>query len=115
MAVLTLQGEAMTDDLPPLPEPAIPRRWYCNKCGHLGEAGPEHDVCAGAPLTRCQYSAIPHGPYWSDEQVRLIAAQAVAAERERCIAAIRAVGPSGGALALITEGFVEAIRNRRTP
>jgi hypothetical protein len=46
----------------------------------MGEQGPEHDVCAGYPQQRCQYSAVAWGPFWSTEQL----AAAVAAERERC-------------------------------
>ena len=48
---------------------------------------------------------------YSDAQLRAYGAACAAAERERCISAIRAVGPSAGSsLGLITEGFVEAIR-----
>ena len=61
-------------------KPAIPRRWYCNKCGHYGETGPEHDVCAGYPQQKCQYTALEVGPFWSQEQMDA----AIAAERERC-------------------------------
>lgn len=60
--------------------PAQPLRYYCNKCGHMGEQGPEHDVCAGYPQQRCNYTAVAWGPFWSTEQL----AASVAAERERC-------------------------------
>lgn len=66
-------------------DPEIPRRWYCNKCGHYGEEGPEHNVCAGYPEQQCQYRAISQGPYWNETQVRKL----LAAERERCAAMLR--------------------------
>ncbi len=78
------EASASTDKLG---TPAQPLRYYCNKCGHMGEQGPEHDVCAGFPQQRCNYSATAWGPFWSTEQLDAV----VAAERERLRVLVEAV------------------------
>ena len=89
----------MTDDLPPLPEPA----W------------PAHPVFyAKDPWTGAAHNP---GPMWSDyytaKQMHAYAAQAMAAERERCAKLCEDMNYQTAAA--IGDDLARAIRNRGTP
>jgi hypothetical protein len=94
-----------------MPNPSAYRFRYRADTGMIGNY-PWSYVDQSAPKVYkpgCEYELL-----WGEEDldgyIASKVAEGVAQERERCIAEIVAVGPKDGPFALITRGFVDAIR-----
>lgn len=75
----------------PLPEPVEKERFYCNKCGMVGEGHGSMHLRRDGSL--CNYMAPTKGPFYTADQLRAHAQQCVAVERERCMLLVYAVDP----------------------